>query len=179
MGIPNPVLKRLHIEVTEEIEFRDSKLLNDLTAAGFSLDKGPDDSGFFMKYFQRGGGYYIDVGASQLIADRKIKIIQGQEIKSVNTRSITFADGREIEADEIVFATGYQNMKETSRNIFGEDVAAKLKDVWGLDQEGEVRTMWRQTGHPGFWFMGGNLALSRYYSRLLALQIKACELGLT
>jgi hypothetical protein len=178
MGIPNPVLKRLHIEATEEIGRRDSKLLSDLTASGFSVDKGPDGSGMFMKYFQRGGGYYIDVGASRLIADRKIKVVQGQEIKSVNPRSITFANGTEIEADEIVFATGYLNMKETSRKIFGDEVADRLKDVWGLDEEGEVRTMWRGTGHPGFWFMGGNLALSRYYSRLLALQIKARELGL-
>jgi hypothetical protein len=34
------------------------------------------------------------------------------------------------------------------------------------------------SGHEGFWFMGGNLALARTYSRFLALQIKAVELGL-
>ena len=36
----------------------------------------------------------------------------------------------------------------------------------------------RRTGHPGFWFFGGNLALCRYFSRMLALQIKAMEEGI-
>lgn len=179
MGIPNPVIKLLHKDTTTEICKRDAKLLAGLAAAGFKTDKGPDDSGFFMKYVQRGGGYYIDVGCSQLIADGKIKIIQGTEISEVKDHSIKFADGRDAEADEIIFATGYQNMRGTAEKIFGAETADRLDDVWGLDEEGELRTIWRRTRHPGFWFMGGNLALARYYSRLLALQIKALEVGLT
>ncbi|KAI9878888.1 MAG: hypothetical protein M1830_010244 [Pleopsidium flavum] len=178
MSIPNPLLKRMHVDATAEIAKRDQPLLDGLTRAGFKLDNGPDDSGFFMKYFQRGGGYYIDVGASQLIADGKIHIKQGQEITSVNPHSLTFADGVELPADEIVFATGYQNMRATARKIFGDELAERVKDVWGFDEEGELRTMWRRTGHPGFWFFGGNLALCRYYSRMIALQIKALEEGI-
>ncbi len=53
---------------------RDGALLQGLAASGFAIDSGPDGSGLFMKYLSRGGGYYIDVGASQLIADRRIKI---------------------------------------------------------------------------------------------------------
>ena len=53
-----------------------------------------------------------------------------------------FADGSELEADEIVFATGYQNMRGTARKIFGDEVADQVKDVWGFDEEGELRTMW-------------------------------------
>jgi hypothetical protein len=111
MSIPNPILKRLHVDATKEIAKRDQKLLDGLSKAGFMLDNGPDDSGFFMKYFQRGGGYYIDVGASQLIVDGKIKMKQGKEITSVNAHSLSFADGTELPADEIVFATGYSNMR--------------------------------------------------------------------
>jgi hypothetical protein len=178
MGNTNPVIKRLHQDVTKKIAKQDKDLLEGLTKAGFALDEGPDNAGMFMKYFQRGGGYYIDVGASQLIVDGKIKIKQGLEITTVNPHSITFSDGSELEADEIVFATGYQNMREATRKIFGDDVADKVKDVWGMDEEGELRTMWRRSGHPRFWFMGGNFALCRFYSRLLALQIKAIEVGL-
>ena len=178
MSIPNPVAKRMKLDTTREINKRDEVLLQGLTAAGFALDNGPDCAGLMMKYFHRGGGYYIDVGASQLIADGKIKIKQGQEIDRVNAHSITFADGATLEADEIIFATGYQNMRETARKIFGDELADRVKDVWGFDEEGETRTMWRRTGHPGFWFFGGNLALCRYYSRLLALQIKALDVGL-
>jgi hypothetical protein len=111
MSIPNHILKRLHVDATKEIAKRDAKLLDGLTKAGFMLDTGPDDSGFFMKYFQRGGGYYIDVGASQLIVDGKIKMKQGVEITSVNAHSLTFADGTELLANEIIFATGYSNMR--------------------------------------------------------------------
>jgi cation diffusion facilitator CzcD-associated flavoprotein CzcO len=111
MAIPNAVLKRNHIDATKEISRRDQVLLDGLSKAGFKLDSGPDDAGFFMKYFSRGGGYYIDVGASQLIADGKIKVKQGQEISSVKENGLLFADGTELVADEIVFATGYTNMR--------------------------------------------------------------------
>ena len=36
-------------------------------AGCFLLDYGDDESGLFMKYLRRGSGYYIDVGASELI----------------------------------------------------------------------------------------------------------------
>lgn len=179
MSIPNPVLKRMHVDATAEISRRDADLIAGLEKVGFKTDTGPDEAGFFMKYFQRGGGYYIDVGCSQLIIDGKIKVKQGCEIAEVKEHGLLFDDGTELEADEIVFATGYQNMRSTARKIFGDEVADRVKDVWGFDEEGELRTMWRKTGHPGFWFFGGNLALCRYYSRMLALQIKAMEEGIT
>ena len=178
MSFPNAMLKRMHMDATKEIAKRDEKLLVGLEKAGFKLDSGPDDAGFFMKYFQRGGGYYIDVGCSQLIIDGKIKVKQGQEITEVKPHVLAFADSTELEADEIVFATGYENMRGTARKIFGDEIADSVKDVWGFDEEGELRTMWRRTGHPGFWFFGGNLALCRYFSRMLALQIKAMEEGI-
>ena len=178
MSIPNPIAKRLHTDATREMIRRDSSLLKGLADAGFAVDSGPDGSGLFMKYLSRGGGYYIDVGTSQLIADRKIKIKQGHGVKAVKPHSIVLGDDTELEADEVVFATGYQNMRETARKVFGDELADRVHDVWGFDEEGETRGMWRSSGHPGFWFFGGNLALCRFYSRLLALQILGTELGL-
>ena len=178
MSIPNPIAKRLQIDATEEMMRRDGPLLRSLTAANFAIDSGPDGAGLFMKYLSRGGGYYIDVGASQLIADKKIKIKQGQEVKAIKAHSLVFADDSELEADEIIFATGYQNMRQTAKKIFGDELADRVHDVWGFDEEGETKAMWRKSGHPGFWFFGGNLALCRFFSRLLALQIKAIEVGL-
>lgn len=156
----------------------DGPLLRGLQDAGFACDSGPDKSGLFMKYLSRGGGYYIDVGTSQLIADRKIKIKQGRGVKSVKPHSVVLEDDTELEADEVVFATGYRNMRDTARKVFGDELADRVNDVWGFDEEGETRGMWRGSGHPGFWFFGGNLALCRFFSRLTALQIKAIEVGL-
>ncbi|CAG8262893.1 unnamed protein product [Penicillium olsonii] len=178
-SIPPPLFKSQQLKVTKVMNQNDAKILEGLDKAGFKVDKGPMDAGLFFKYFQRGGGYYIDVGASQLIIDGKVKVKQGQEISEILPNGLRFADGSELEADEIVFATGYQNMRTQARIIFGDKVADRVGDIWGLDEEGEFRTIWRRSGHPGFWFMGGNLALCRYYSRLLALQIKAIEEGLT
>jgi hypothetical protein len=177
-GLPIEALKALHVGLTEKQQVHDAELLDGLTKAGFQLDKGPDDCGLFFKYFQRGGGYYFDVGASKLIVEGKIKVKQGQEVSEILPHGLRFEDGSELEADEIIFATGYENMKSQAQLIFGDKVADRLNDVWGFDEEGEVRTLWRKSGHPGFWFHGGNLALCRYYSKLLALQIKAQLLGL-
>jgi putative flavoprotein involved in K+ transport len=153
-------------------------MLERLTAAGFKLDYGDDGSGLFMKYLRRGGGYYIDVGCAALIGDGKIKIKQGAAIDRFTADGIQFADRSFLPADVIVLATGFKNMREGARAIFGDRVADRCGLVWGLDDEGELRTIWRRSGHPGFWFMGGNLHQCRHYSKFLALQIKASEEGL-
>ncbi|CRL22061.1 FAD-dependent pyridine nucleotide-disulphide oxidoreductase [Penicillium camemberti] len=177
-GTPTPVMKALQIHITAQEAEHDKELLDGLAKAGFKVDRGPNGAGLFVKYFQRGGGYYIDVGASQMIVDGKIKVKQGQEIAEVLPRGLKFADGSELEADEIIFATGYDNMRSETRTILGDKVADKVSDVWGYNNEGEVRTMWQDSGHPGFYFHGGNLATARYYSKVLALQIKALEEGI-
>jgi putative flavoprotein involved in K+ transport len=69
-------------------------------------------------------------------------------------------------------------MRESARALLGDAVADRCSPVWGLDQEGELRTMWRRSGQPGLWFMGGNLHQCRHYSKFLALQIKGIEEGL-
>ncbi|KUM59227.1 hypothetical protein ACN42_g7916 [Penicillium freii] len=177
-GTPTPVMKALQIHITAQEAEHDKELLDGLARAGFKVDRGPNGAGLFVKYFQRGGGYYIDVGASQMIVDGKIKVKQGQEIAEVLPRGLKFADGSELEADEIIFATGYDNMRSETRTILGDKVADKVSDVWGYNNEGEIRTMWQDSGHRGFYFHGGNLATARYYSKVLALQIKALEEGI-
>ncbi|UNI22220.1 hypothetical protein JDV02_008129 [Purpureocillium takamizusanense] len=171
-GMPLAVLKAVQVKVAALQREHDKEMLDGLAKAGFKVDFGPDDAGLFFKYFQRGGGYYIDVGAAKLIADGSIKIKQGQEISEFLPSGIRFADGSELDADEIILATGYDNMSTQTRVMFGDDVADKVNDAWGLNEEGEMRSIWQKSGHPGLWLHGGNLALCRFYSRLLALQIK-------
>jgi hypothetical protein len=166
-------VKSIQVDLASIQRKEDAELLSGLSRAGFGLDNGPDSAGLFIKYLQRGGGYYIDVGTSQLIIDGKINVKHGQEVESILPRGVRLADGTEIEADEIIFATGYANMRTQARVIFGDEVADRVGDVWGWDEEGEMRTIWRESGHPGLWLHGGNLAMCRYYSRVLALQIKA------
>lgn len=178
LSMPFEVLKAVHVKAARALQQADSETLQGLEKVGFKLDSGPDSAGLVLKFFQRGGGYYINVGTSKLIADGKINIKQGQEISQITPHAIEFADGSVLEADEIVFATGYQNMRTEARSIFGDTVADRIGDIWGFDEEGELRSVWRPSGHPGFWYAAGNLWSIRYYSKLLALQIKAIEEGL-
>lgn len=177
-SIPSEMFKAQQAKIAAAAAQNDAPVLDGLARAGFRVDRGPDDTGLLMKYLQRGGGYYIDVGASRLIAEGKIAVRQGQEIAEIQPHGLRLADGSELRADEIVLATGYQNMRTQAREMFGDEVADRVDSVWGFNAEGEVRTMWQRSGHPGFWFMGGNLALCRYYSLLLGLQIAALEKGI-
>jgi putative flavoprotein involved in K+ transport len=177
-SFPLPLLAELHKDMTDRIAQMDDTLLRGLRAAGFQLDFGGDGSGFLMKYHRTGGGYYINVGCSDLIVSGKIKVKHGAEISRLDGRTVRFTDGTAIDTDLIVVATGYQNMSESVRALFGDDVADRVGPVWGLDGEGEVRAMWRRTGQPGLWIMGGSLQQCRPYSKYLALQIKGGQEGL-
>ncbi|KAL2889874.1 putative indole-3-pyruvate monooxygenase YUCCA11 [Ceratocystis lukuohia] len=175
-GQPSSVLKAGQVRICQRQREMDAEMLAGLAKAGFHTDDGPDNAGLFIKYFQRGGGYYIDVGAAAMIAAGQIGVKSGHEISHLTPDGVVFDDGSELKADHIIFATGYQNMRTQTRLTFGDEVADRLNsDVWGFNDEGELRMMWQRTGHPGFWYHGGNLALCRYYSRFLALQILAIE----
>jgi putative flavoprotein involved in K+ transport len=177
-SLPFPLVGELHKGATKLLAEMDADLLAGLEKVGFKVDFGDDGTGLFMKYLTRGGGYYIDVGASRLIADGKIKIKQGVEIERFTTDGVVFSDGTSLNADVVVLATGYQNMRESARRLLGDKVADRARPVWGLDDEGELRTIWRRSGHDRLWFMGGNLQQARTYSKFLALQIKADQEGL-
>jgi putative flavoprotein involved in K+ transport len=172
--------------VYDKIRKADAKFYKALEKAGFLLDFGPDDSGLFMKYLRRGSGYYIDVGASQLIIDGKIKLARGQ-IQEIAADGVILDNGEKIPADVIVYATGYGSMNGFVADLVSQDVADKVGKVWGLGSntskdpgpwEGEQRNMWKPTQQEALWFHGGNLHQSRHYSQFLALQLKARMEGL-
>ena len=177
-SLPFPLLTEFHKDLTKRIADMDRELLQGLRDAGFALDFGEDASGFLMKYHRYGGGYYINAGCSDLIIAGKIKIKQGVEIERLEKSSVRFTDGTSMGVDVVMIAAGYKNMAESVRALLGDQVADRVGPVWGLDDEGEVRAMWRPTGQRGFWLMGGSLQQCRPYSKYLALQIKAAELGL-
>ncbi|MFC3326544.1 flavin-containing monooxygenase [Mesorhizobium cantuariense] len=166
----------------EVIKARDAAFYDRLRAAGFAIDFGDDETGLLMKAYRTGSGYYIDVGASSLIIDGEIGVRSGVAIKSLTPSGILFEDGSELAADAIIACTGYQSMNETVAGIVSREVADKVGPCWGLGSgvkgdpgpwQGELRNMWKPTAQKALWFHGGNLALSRFYSKYVALQIKA------
>jgi hypothetical protein len=147
---------------------------------GFELIESPTKPAFVALTIQRAGGFYIDIGASTLIAQRKIgHRFSPKGISHFTPSSVVLATGEELEADEVILATGFSNGRVRTRRVFGDAVADRIDPIWGFDQEGEIRGAWRRTGHEAFWVAAGSFFISRYYSRLLALQIKMCEEHLT
>lgn len=175
---PVPFLNLMHQQIFRKTVEMEKDMIERLTLKGFKLDSGYGHTGLLGKYLRRGGGYYIDVGGSSLIVEDKIHLRQGVEIQRFFEKSVQLTDGSIIDdVKTVVLATGYLNMKTTANKIFGEQIAGKLKDVWGFNDEGELNAVFTDSGHENFWFAGGNLALVRYLSKKLALRILAQELG--
>jgi putative flavoprotein involved in K+ transport len=186
-SIPYKIMHTFQIPVYEEMARRDADFYARLEKAGFMLDWGDDGSGLFMKYLRRGSGYYIDVGASELVADGRIKLKSGVEVERITPNSVVMKDGTELPADLIVYATGYGSMNGWAARLISQEVADKVGKCWGLGSgttkdpgpwEGEQRNMWKPTQQPALWFHGGNLHQSRHYSQFLSLQLKARFEGL-
>ncbi|GAA5931049.1 flavin-containing monooxygenase [Sporobolomyces koalae] len=175
-SLPINVLAEFHVEATKQIAILDEDILKRLTAVGYKLNHYP--GGLFIKYFRDGGGYYIGVGAEEMIADGKIKIKQGVEIEKLTENGVLFKDGVHIEADIVVLATGYQSQRTTIAKVIGDDVAKRVGALWGEDGQGEIPGVWRNSGVPRFWLQSGNLFQARCFSKHLATQIHMIELGL-
>src|SRR5262249_37219195 len=79
-GVPLPVMRIAHRLITDEVKRLDAPLLSRLEQAGFRLEFGEDGTGWPLKFRTRGGGYYFNVGASELIAGKKIRLIQAADI---------------------------------------------------------------------------------------------------
>ena len=177
-SIPLPLARKTHILLTERAKNLDRELLDGLERMGFKLDFGEDGTGWQFKYLTRGGGYYFNVGCSDLIVDGEIGLVQFSDIAGFVAEGARMRTGDTLAADLIVLATGYKGQEYLVRKLFGDDVAARVGPIWGFGDEQELRNMFTRTAQPGLWFIAGSLAQCRIYSKYLGLQIKACEVGL-
>jgi putative flavoprotein involved in K+ transport len=177
-NVPLPVMKVAHKLITDEVKRLDASLLTRLERAGFRLEFGEDGTGWPLKFRTRGGGYYFNVGASELIADGKIRLVQAADIAAIEADGLRLRDGSRVGAELFVLATGYKGPDHLLAQLFGADVAKRVGRVWGFDEATqELRNMWTRTPQPGLWFTGGAFSQARIYSRYIALQIAAIEAG--
>jgi phosphoglycerate dehydrogenase-like enzyme len=178
MSIPLPLARKSHIALTERAKNLDRELLDGLERVGFKLDFGQDGTGWQFKYLTRGGGYYFNVGCSDLIANGEIGLVQFSDIAEFVAEGARIHSGETLAADLIVLATGFKGQEHLVRKLLGDDVAARLGPIWGFGDDQELRNMFVRTAQPGLWFIAGSFAQCRIYSKHLGLQIKACEDGL-
>lgn len=184
---PFAVLAGLHRRLYAELRAADAAFYAGLEKAGFLLDFGEDETGLSMKYLRRASGYYIDVGASDLLIRGEVALASGVTVSRILPEGVALSNGRTLPADLIVYATGYEPMESWIARLISPEVAERVGHVWGLGSGtrldpgpwvGELRNMWKPTRQEGLWLQAGNLAQGRFYSRILALQIQARMLGL-
>jgi cation diffusion facilitator CzcD-associated flavoprotein CzcO len=177
-SMPLKLARRSHAITAEKSRALDQELLDGLERVGFKLDFGEDNTGWQFKYLTRGGGYYFNVGCSDLIVKGDIALKQFADIDTFTVDGARMKNGETIAADLVVLATGYKRQEELVRKLFGETVATRVGTIWGFGEEQELRNMYTRTGQPGLWLIAGGLAQCRIGSKHLALQIKAIEEGL-
>ena len=104
-------------------------------------------------------------------------------VSHLDHTAVVLESGERLPADVLVYATGFDSLHELVGRLVSEEAARAVGRTWGLGSgrtphdpapwEGELRNMWKPTALDGPWFMGGNLAQCRHYSRYLALQLQA------
>ncbi|KIW09459.1 uncharacterized protein PV09_00339 [Verruconis gallopava] len=178
-SMPIPVAATLMVGATQMIYQMDKELLDRVGKSEFKFLTGVDGRGLLDLILTKGGGHYPDQGSLKYIADGTIKVKQCYDgIKRLTSKGVVLADGREIEGDAIVMATGYMHADHTLRKVFGDDFVEKSVFGGNIVKDNELVGLFTCIGHPGAWFMAGSFAFNRPGSLNLALQIKAVEVGL-
>lgn len=176
-SVPYELLARLHKTLSRQMAEEDKDLLDGLRRVGFLLDNGDDDTGYFLKLLRHQAGYYLNVGASDLIIAGKIGLKAGIDINRLERNKVIFSDGTSLAADIIVLATGYKPLQEAVRTMFGDKVAERVGPIWGIGDDGELRNMYARTAQEGLYVAGGGLPGARAYSQYTAFLIKAAVEG--
>ncbi|RSH82839.1 hypothetical protein EHS25_005829 [Saitozyma podzolica] len=171
---PGEELGRRNAEVLENL---DKDLLDGLHARGFKTWRGQRGTGNGTLGQTRNGGFYFEAGACEQIINGKIKVEQGY-IEKFTESKVVLSGGREKEYDLIVFATGFSNTIDSVRATLGDDIADRCGPIWGVDEEGEFKSAYKESGVPNLWMMVGYLPYTRYHSKRVALRLKALIEGI-
>ncbi|GJJ15730.1 hypothetical protein Clacol_010008 [Clathrus columnatus] len=150
-------------------------MLEGLVKAGMNISEGKEGAGELWQVYDRLGRQ--DIGAADLIIKGSIKIKRG-EPEHFTTDGLVFKDGSYLQADAVVFATGYEPPKNVIASVFGQEIANKITPIWGFNEIHELKRAYSPSGHPGIWWGIGDFYVPRYSSKALGIQIKARLLGI-
>ncbi|KAI0353542.1 FAD/NAD-P-binding domain-containing protein [Trametes cingulata] len=180
-SFPLGLLKKIAIAGQQSAWDANKDLHDKLRKGGIRLNMGPEGQGIYLLTLERGGGectWRLDKGGADLIGDGRIKVRSGVSPLRFTETGLVLSDESELPADLVVFATGFVHIREANSEVLGREVIDKTDEVYGLDEEGEIKGSYRPSGHPGLWFATGDFFVSRFMSKPLAIQIKAIQLGM-
>lgn len=197
MSLPAVVDSQLGRELFAMFAGNEPERYAGLKAARFPvLDSREPSCALMCNLLERAGGHYVDVGGTKLIEEKKVDVKALVEPVGYTEKGLRFSDGSSVDADAVIWCTGFADLNavDTAAEILGDanaavgdkkdiltprDIASRIDATWGLDEEGEIRGMWkRHQNADNFWIMGGYTQQHRWHSRTLALQIKAALEGI-
>jgi cation diffusion facilitator CzcD-associated flavoprotein CzcO len=144
MSNPLPIQRLIAMQGIRACADTDSAYFDSLEAQGFKTERYGD---LWGTIYDREGGHFFDVGAGKLIADGKVKVKSDALPTAYTETGLKFSNGSQLDADVVVFATGYKSdLRESAKRIIGDEVAENLEEFWQCDREGEIRGAWRDTG---------------------------------
>lgn len=157
-------------EAAQAPEYWDS-----LEKAGFMVDRAAN---LFNSIFVTMRSFLIDVGASAHIANGNIKVVSAVEPKSFTETGIRLNDGRDLDADLVVFGTGFvKDYREYAAKYIDPDLLSQCAEQFGLDEGGELRGLYDPV-RENLWSLGGGAQQARWNSRFIALKLQADQLGI-
>jgi lysine/ornithine N-monooxygenase len=108
----------------------------------------------------------------------QIKIKSDSLPTHYTTHGLAFSDNSVLPADVVIFATGFQtNLHAIVSQLFSLSIADAMGDRYGIDNEGEIQGAFRPGGQKRMYYVGGDQSQCRYFSRFVALSIKADVMG--
>lgn len=178
-SLPNWSGDAVNRQLVDLAKEEDKELLAALEAKGFKLEWGPDGTGIIGSHMAGRDSYQIDIGASQLVADGRVKLKSGVELAEVSGKTAIFTDGSTLEdVDLILFATGYHQMWDYVKPLLG-GAADHIDKVYGRrPSDGEYANTWGPSQQRGLWFAAGFVGMARFWSKFPTLWIKADHEGL-
>src|ERR1700687_1233804 len=102
-----------------------------------TLTIGDDRTGWLMKLHKTFSGYYLDVGASQVIIDGGIKMLPLSDVTGFDADGVRLADGSTRPFDAVILSTGYKNMRSVIEKLLGAEGADRGGLIGGSGAGGE------------------------------------------
>ena len=164
MAMPIAITRHASNFGTRKAANGETERFDALERAGFRVERYGD---LWQLLSDRLGGHYMDVGCSKKISDglvrtfaqivvtsacsylnsRQIKIKGDAAITGFTETGLEFGDGSKLDADIIVFCTGFSHdVRGEAIQVVGPEIGERLDDYWSLDDEGELRGAYKPHG---------------------------------
>jgi hypothetical protein len=108
LSLPSTLFRTVGADALSLLSSMDAPLIASLSAVGFRSTPPDPYLNILILTIQRAGGFYVNIGASELIASGAITVKSSPSlsISRINPHSVVLSDEEEIgNVDEIIFAT--------------------------------------------------------------------------